>query len=132
MGQCSWLCVCVCGAGGGAPLPVDRQVQPVQGVGDVWRLAGLQLQLGQQGEVVRGDVRVRAARDAVVHQPLAVQRPQQAQDAQVGLGEEDVVDDTLQGGRRTRRRTLLLTKSHSLRGKPFALKTTQFGETDPL
>lgn len=60
------------------------------------RLAGLQLQLGQQGEVVRGDVRVRAARDAVVHQPLAVQRPQQAQDAQVGLGVEDVVDDTLQ------------------------------------
>lgn len=77
-------------------------MQPVQGVGGVRQLAGVQLQLGQQGEVVRGDVRVRAARDAVVHQPLAVQRPQQAQDAQVGLGEEDVVDDTLQRGSRTR------------------------------
>lgn len=75
---------------------MDRQVQPVQWGGRMRRLAGLQLQLGQQGEVVRGDVRVRAARDAVVHQPLAVQRPQQAQDAQVGLGVEDVVDDTLQ------------------------------------
>lgn len=90
-------------------------MQPVQGgEGVLWRLAGLQLQLGQQGEVVRGDVRVRAARDAVVHQPLAVQRPQQAQDAQVGLGEEDVVDDTLQRGRRATRRASLLTQSDSL------------------
>lgn len=70
-------------------------MQPVEGV-EREGLAGLQLQLGQQGEVVRGDVWVGAAGDVVVDEPLAVQRSQQAQDAHVGLGEEDVVDHTLQ------------------------------------
>lgn len=36
-----------------------------------------------------------AAGDVVVDEPLAVQRPQQAQDAHVGFGEEDVVDHAL-------------------------------------
>lgn len=82
-------------------LPVDRQVQPVDGVEGLrrWRV---QLQLGQQGEVVRGDVGVGAAGDVVVDEPLAVQRSHQAQDAHVGLGEEDVVDDALR--RRGQRR----------------------------
>lgn len=57
--------------------------------------ARLQLQLGQQGEVVRGDVGMRAAGYVVVDEPLAVQWSQQAQDTHVGLGEEDVVDHTL-------------------------------------
>lgn len=77
-----------------AALPVDRQVQPVQGVqlvGQRW----VQLQLGQQGEVVRGDVRVGAAGDVVVYEPLAFERPHHAEDAHVSLGEEDVVDDAL-------------------------------------
>lgn len=78
-----------------AALPVDRQVQPVEGVERV-RQGRLQLQLGQQGEVVRGDVGVGAAGDVVVNEPLAVQRSQQAQDTHVGLGEEDVVDHALQ------------------------------------
>lgn len=45
--------------------------------------------------MVRGDVGVGAASDVVVDEPLAVQRSQQAQDAHMGLGEEDVVDHTL-------------------------------------
>lgn len=78
----------------GAALPVDRQMQPVDGVERVGQVR-LQLQLGEEGEVVRGDVGVGAASDVVVHEPLTVQRSQQAQDAHVGLGEEDVVDHTL-------------------------------------
>lgn len=78
-----------------AALPVDRQVQPVEGVERVGQ-GRVQLQLGQQGEVVRGDVRVGAARDVVVYEPLAVERSEHAQDAHVGLGEEDVVDHTLE------------------------------------
>lgn len=85
-------------------LPVDRQVQPVEGVERVGQ-GRVQLQLGQQGEVVRGDVRVGAARDVVVYEPLAVERSEHAQDAHVGLGEEDVVDHTLQ----THKRHLMLT-----------------------
>lgn len=69
-------------------------MQPIEGVEWVGQ-AGLQLQLGQEGEVVRGDVGVGAAGDVVVDEPLAVQRSQQAQDTHVGLGEEDVVDHTL-------------------------------------
>lgn len=45
--------------------------------------------------MVRGDVRVGAAGDVVVSEPVAVQRSQEAQDAHVDLGEEDVVDDAL-------------------------------------
>lgn len=78
----------------GAALPVDLQMQPVDGIDRVGQ-ARLQLQLGQEGEVVRGDVGVGTAGDAVVNEPLAVQRSQQAQDAHVGLGEEDVVDNPL-------------------------------------
>lgn len=70
-------------------------MQPVEGVERVGQ-GRLQLQLGQQGEVVRGDVGVGAAGDVVVNEPLAVQRSQQAQDTHVGLGEEDVVDHALQ------------------------------------
>lgn len=78
-----------------AALPVDWQVQPIERVERVgW--GRLQLQLGQQGEVVRGDVGVGAAGDVVVDEPLAVQWSHQAQDAHVGLGEEDVVDHALQ------------------------------------
>lgn len=55
----------------------------------------LQLQLRQQREVVGGDVRVRAPRDVVVHQPLRVQRPQDAQHVHVGVGVENVVNHTL-------------------------------------
>lgn len=90
-------CLKAGGLGGqvhGAALPVDGQVQPVDGVGRVGQ-ARLQLQLGQEGEVVRGDVGVGATGDVVVPQPLAVQRSQQAQDAHVSLGEEDVVDHAL-------------------------------------
>lgn len=78
-----------------AALPVYRQVQPVEGVERVGQ-GGVQLQLGQQGEVVRGDVGVGAAGDVVVDEPLAVQRPQQAQNTHVGFREEDVVDHALQ------------------------------------
>lgn len=70
------------------------EVQPVDGVKRVGQ-ARLQLQLGEEGEVVRRDVGVGAASDVVVHEPLAVQWSQQAQDAHVGLGEEDVVDHAL-------------------------------------
>lgn len=70
-------------------------MQPVEGVGQVGR-GRVQFQLGQQGEVVRGDVGVGAAGDVVVHQPLALQRAHHSQHAHVGLGEEDVVDDALQ------------------------------------
>ncbi len=70
-------------------------MQPVEGVERVGQ-GRLQLQLGQQGEVVRGDVGVGAAGDVVVNEPLAVQRSQQAQDTHVGLGEEDVVNHALQ------------------------------------
>lgn len=78
-----------------AALPVDRQVQPIEWVERVGQ-GRLQLQLGQQGEVVRGDVGVGAAGDVVVDKPLAVQWSQQAQDIHVGLGEEDVVDHALE------------------------------------
>jgi len=84
------------GAGGGASvLPVDRQVQPVEGGVEGAGRGRVQLQLGQQGEVVRGDVWVGAAGDAVVDQPIGVQRAHEAQDTHVGPGEEDVVDDAL-------------------------------------
>lgn len=86
-----------------AGLPVDRQVQAVQGVERVGN-GGVQFQLGQQGEVVRGDVGVGAAGDVVVHQPLAVQRAQDAHGAHVCLGEEDVVDDTLREQKRRSQR----------------------------
>lgn len=55
----------------------------------------LQLQLRQQREVVRGDVRVRAPRDVVVHQPLRVQRAQHSQHVHVSVGVENVVNHTL-------------------------------------
>lgn len=83
LGQCLKVCVCVCGWGGwggqvsGAALPVDLQMQPVDGVERLGQVR-LQLQLGQKGEVVRGDVGVGAAGDVVVDEPLAVQRSQQA------------------------------------------------------
>lgn len=70
-------------------------MQPVEGVERVGQ-GRVQLQLGQQGEVVRGDVRVGAAGDVVVDEPLTVQRSHQAQDTHVSLGEEDVVDNALQ------------------------------------
>lgn len=70
-------------------------MQPIEGV--EWVGQGrLQLQLGQQGEVVRWDMGMGAACDVVVDEPLAVQRSHQAQDTHMGLGEEDVVDHTLQ------------------------------------
>lgn len=87
-------CLKVGGQVSGAALPVDLQMQPVDGVERVGQ-ARLQLQLGQKGEVVRGDVGVGTAGDVVVDEPLAVLRSQQAQDAHVGLGEEDVVDHPL-------------------------------------
>lgn len=55
----------------------------------------MQLQLREQGEVVRGDVGVWTTRDAVLLQPLGVQGPQDAQDTHVSLGIENVVDHAL-------------------------------------
>lgn len=93
----------------GAALPAGGQVHAVhQG-----QQRRLQLQLRQQREVVRGDVRVRAPRDVVVHQPLRVQRAQHSEHVHVGVGVENVVDHTLRregesavragpGGRRQR------------------------------
>lgn len=69
----SWLAVVR------APLPV--QVEPVEVGG--WQPAA-QLQLGQQREVVRGDVRVRAAQDVIVKQPLRVQGPEKTERIELG------------------------------------------------
>lgn len=54
-----------------------------------------QLQLGIEGEVVRGDVGVRAAADIVLYQPVRIQGTQDAQHVQVRLGVENIIDDTL-------------------------------------
>lgn len=63
---------------------------------DLWgRIGQEQLQLGKQGEVVGGDVGVRAPGDIVLNQPVGVQGPQNPQHVQVRLGVENVVNDTL-------------------------------------
>lgn len=54
-----------------------------------------QLQLGEQGEVVGGNVGVGAAGDIVLNQPVGVQGAQDTQHVQVRLGVENVVNDTL-------------------------------------
>lgn len=59
-----------------------------------------QLQLGKQGEVVRGDVGVRAAADIVLMEPVGVQGTQDAQHVELRLGVEDVVNHTLRREKR--------------------------------
>ena len=54
-----------------------------------------QLQLGEEGEVVGGDVGMWAAADIVLNEPVGVQGAQDAQHVQVRLGVENIVDDTL-------------------------------------
>ena len=81
---------------GGDSLPAGAQVQTVDLGGQVGQQ---ELQVGEQGEVVGGNVGVRTAADIVL-QPVGVQGPQDAQHVEAGPGVEDVVDDTL--GRRGR------------------------------
>lgn len=78
-------------------LPVDRQMHPIER-----RQRWVVLQLSQKGKMIRRDVRVRAARDVVVPQPLSFQRTQSSQNAHVGLREENVINHTLE-----KKRTLL-------------------------
>lgn len=54
-----------------------------------------QLKLGEEGEVVGGDVGVRAAGDIVLNEPVVVQRAQDAQHVQLRLRVENIVNDTL-------------------------------------
>lgn len=55
-----------------------------------------QLQLGEEGEVVRGDVGVRAAGDIVLYEPMVVQRAEDAQHVELRLRVENIVNDTLE------------------------------------
>lgn len=57
---------------------------------------GVVLQLGQEREVIRGDVRVGASGDAVIHQPRGVQGTEHTQNLHVSLGKENVIDHTLE------------------------------------
>lgn len=61
-----------------------------------------QLQLGEEGEVVRGDVGVWAAGDIVLYEPVVVQRAQDAQHVQLRLRVENIVNDTLEERKRRR------------------------------
>lgn len=54
-----------------------------------------QLQLGEEGEVVGGDVGMWAAADIVLYKPVGVQGAQDTQHVQVRLGVENIVNDTL-------------------------------------
>lgn len=54
-----------------------------------------QLQLGEKGEVVGGDVGMWATADIVVYKPVRVQGAQDTQHVQVRLRIENIVDDTL-------------------------------------
>lgn len=85
---------CWCGRG---PLPACRQVKPV----DLWGQIGQeQLQLGEEGKVVGGDVWMWAAADIVLYKPVGVQGAQDTQHVQVRLRVENVVDDTLKRDRK--------------------------------
>lgn len=55
-----------------------------------------QLQLGEEGEVVGGDVGMWAALDIVLCEPVGIQEAQDTQHVQVRLGVENIVDDTLE------------------------------------
>lgn len=56
-----------------------------------------QLQLGEEGEVVGGDVGMWAAADIVLYEPVGVQGAQDTQHVQMRLRVENIVDDTLMG-----------------------------------
>lgn len=90
--------------GGVSQLPAaSRQVDAVYLVVDLALGQGAgqqQLQLGEQGEVVRGDVGVRAAADIVLMEPVGVQGTQDAQHVELRLGVEDVVNHTLRREKR--------------------------------
>lgn len=73
-------------------LPARRQMEPVHLGGQVGQE---QLQLGEEGEVVGGDVGMWAAADIVLYEPVGVQGAQDTQHVQVRLGVENIVDDTL-------------------------------------
>lgn len=76
-------------------LPAGREMEPV----DLGRhIRQEQLQLGEEREVVGGDVGVWATADIVLYEPVGVQGAQDTQHVQVRLGVENVVNDTL-GGR---------------------------------
>lgn len=75
-------------------LPACRQMEPIDLGGCVGQE---QLQLGKEGEVVRGDVGMWAAADIVLNEPVGVQGAQDTQHVQVRLGVENIVDDTLRG-----------------------------------
>lgn len=73
-------------------LPACRQMDPIDLLGQVGQE---QLQLGEEGEVVGGDVGMWAAADIVLYEPVGVQGAQDTQHVQVRLGVENIVDDTL-------------------------------------
>lgn len=65
-----------------------------------------QLQLGEEGEVVGGDVGVRAAGDIVLNEPVVVQRAEDAQHVQLRPRVENIVNDTLEERKRRRRESV--------------------------
>lgn len=72
-----------------------------------------QLQLGEEGEVVGGDVGVWAAGDIVLYEPVVVQRAQDAQHVQLRLRVENIVNDTL-GGEKEKKRRASTSPNHIL------------------
>lgn len=72
-------------------LPATRQMNAV----DSRRVGQEQLQLCKQGEVIRGDVRMGAASDTVLVEPVGVQGTQYTQNVEQRLRVEDVVNDAL-------------------------------------
>lgn len=91
-----------------------------------------QLQLGKEGEVVGGDVGVRAAGDIVLYEPVVVQRAQDAQHVQLRLRVENIVNDTLGrggGGEREEKEGVsfgrpwtVLTRMHNIGLKTLCVK----------
>lgn len=77
---------------GRVSLPACRQMEPINLGGHIGQE---QLQLSKEGEVVGGDVWMRAAADIVLYKPVVVQRAQDTQHVQVRLRVENIVDDTL-------------------------------------
>lgn len=72
-------------------LPAARHVETV----DQRREGQEQLELCKQGEVIGGNVGVRAASDIVLVEPVGVQWAEHTQHVQQRLRVEDVIDHTL-------------------------------------
>lgn len=74
-----------------AGLPATGQVNSIDG-----RWVGQdQLQLCIQGEVIRRNMGVRATSNIVFNEPVGIERPQDAQDVEVGFRIEDVINHAL-------------------------------------